>query len=219
MNILKENEGFAHGSSHVIMSMSHRNLCLTESGSVFGFVAEGVVAINEKRTIEALDYFCSEVNRFSSFEAKGTAFVVVAVGYKGYPFLQGKVALNKGFLNYIDGCTDSLLVPPVRKGQHPCLNMLYFPIEINQSWHTHSSFRAGLVVRGQGIACYEQEGQQLEKPLLEGDVFYLAPNELHRFRTEDKSMVICAFHPDSPQWGPEDECHPMITMTELVKKD
>jgi mannose-6-phosphate isomerase-like protein (cupin superfamily) len=120
----------------------------------------------------------------------------------------GAIDENKGRLKYIDGCTDSLLVPPVKLGD-PCLNALYFPAEIDQTTHTHPSMRVGVVVSGNGECVTEDEVIHL----IPGMVFIIHEEGLHKFRTlGSKGMVVVAYHPDS-DFGPEDEHHPMINRT------
>ena len=59
--------------------------------------------------------------------------------YRAFFTIGGEIE-DKGRLRYIDGCTDSLLIPPVKKGD-PCLNHLHFPKNITQTPHTHPSHR------------------------------------------------------------------------------
>ena len=115
---------------------------------------------------------------------------------------------DRGRLRYIDGCTDSLLIPPVKRG-NPCLNALFFPPNINQTPHTHPSFRAGLVIAGEGECVLEDK----VVPLLPGQAFLIREDGLHSFRTSpEQSLTVIAFHPDS-DFGPQDEDHPMINRT------
>tara|TARA_B100000989_G_scaffold85459_1_gene61316 strand:+ start:1187 stop:1897 length:711 start_codon:yes stop_codon:yes gene_type:complete len=132
-----------------------------------------------------------------------------------YVFVEGYECLNgiggplehTGRLRYIDGCTDSLILPPVIKGD-PCLNLLYFPPSTDQTFHTHPSCRIGLVVSGRGI-CHEKSGETI---LEEGLAFYLPKDAIHRFETKSESLRVVAFHPDS-DFGPEHDFHPMINKT------
>jgi hypothetical protein len=113
-----------------------------------------------------------------------------------------------GRLKYIDGCTDSLLLPPVKFGD-PCFNALYFPPNINQTSHTHPSLRAGLVVSGRGECVTPAKTIPLEPDT----AFVIETNWVHCFRTfADQGMVVVAYHPDS-EFGPKDEDHPMINRT------
>jgi hypothetical protein len=135
----------------------------------------------------------------------------------------GGVVEETGRLKYIDGCTDSILIHPVKKGL-PCLNHLHFPKEIIQTPHTHPSHRIGLVIRGEG-ECATPFG---DLPLTTGCIFIIKEYNgtdkavgldglmhdagTHKFNTSTSSMDVIAFHPDS-DFGAEDEFHPMINRT------
>jgi len=124
------------------------------------------------------------------------------------PFMLGGPIEARGRLKYIDGCTDSLLLSPVKCG-NPCFNALYFPPGINQTQHTHPSLRAGLVVSGRGECVTPQGRIPLEADL----AFVIETDGVHSFRTfADSGMVVVAYHPDS-DFGPKDEDHPMINRT------
>lgn len=114
-----------------------------------------------------------------------------------------------GDLSYIDGCSNTILVPPGRNGE-PCLNYLYFPENIKQTLHTHPSCRIGLVVKGNGYAEVNNEKILLQ----ENNVFLLDRYTYHNFCTADSGMSILVFHPDSED-GPTDEFNPMKSRTYL----
>jgi len=133
---------------------------------------------------------------------------------------------DEGRLKYIDGCTDSILIPPIKFGD-PCFNHLHFPKGIIQTPHTHPSHRIGIVARGYG-ECVTPFGNL---PLIEGMIFVIKAwdgksfekgidgqiyeNGNHCFYTTDSIMDVIAFHPDS-DFGAKDENHPMINRT-IVK--
>jgi hypothetical protein len=151
----------------------------------------------------------------------GKLLIIERVGFHGVFNLGGPIE-EKGRLKYIDGCTDSLLVPPVKLGD-PCLNHLHFPQLIDQTMHTHPSMRVGLVTNGHGL-CITPFGNI---PLFPGQIFIIHeetgeealgldeekyPVGSHCFRTLDSTMDVIAYHPDS-DFGPRDEDHPMINRT------
>lgn len=136
----------------------------------------------------------------------GSGIVITRIGFEGM-FSMGGPVEEWGRLRYIDGCTDSLLVPPVKMGD-PCLNALFFPPGTDQTAHTHPSMRVGMVIRGNG-ECDTPEGVI---PLFPGQVFIIHQDGLHKFRTHGGSMTVIAYHPDS-DFGPQDENHPMINRT------
>jgi quercetin dioxygenase-like cupin family protein len=114
-----------------------------------------------------------------------------------------------GDLSYIDGCSNSVLVGPPRNGD-PCLNYLYFPEGIDQTFHTHPSFRLGIVASGRGYA----QSPTYKHDLTVGAVFCMEEQEGHRFVTEDSGLIVISFHPDG-DWGPTDHDHTLLNRTYL----
>ena len=145
---------------------------------------------------------------------EGGAGVVVTTAYHRGLFVVGGPVETTGRLAYIDGCTDSVLVAPVRRGD-PCLNLLHLPPGTTQTDHTHPSLRVGLVVEGRGrcvLAAASEEGEQVVA-LAPGTVFVLAPDTVHRFETDARDgVLLMAWHPDSDS-GPSDDDHPMLNRT------
>ena len=145
----------------------------------------------------------------------GEGIVIERLNYKGMFQIGGPVE-NWGRLKYIDGCTDSLLVPPVKFGD-ACLNALFFPENINQTQHTHPSMRVGMVTKGKGYCMLPPDNDKTKErdciPLVPGLVFIIHEDGLHSFKTESgEGMTVIAYHPDS-DFGPQDEKHPMINRT------
>jgi quercetin dioxygenase-like cupin family protein len=138
--------------------------------------------------------------------AGGEGIVVSRYGYRGFFQIGGPVE-QEGRLKYMDGCTDSLLIPPVTRGD-ACLNLLCFPPGVTQTPHTHPSVRVGIVASGSGT-CVTPQGKV---PLLPGRAFVIHAAGLHSFNTRDDFMRIIAYHPDS-DFGPTHEDHPMINRT------
>ena len=136
----------------------------------------------------------------------GTGVLISQTGYSGLFTLGGPIE-QIGRLHYIDGCSDTLLIPPTIKGD-ACLNLLYLPPGTTQTMHTHPSFRFGMIVDGSGFC---DDGTDPE-PLHSGKIFFIAPNGKHRFRTMDEPLRVIAFHPDS-DFGPHHDDHPMINRT------
>lgn len=135
--------------------------------------------------------------------------IISAPAYKG--FVQIGQLEWVGRLRYINGCTDSLLIPPIKLGD-PCLNLLYFPANTDQTMHTHPSDRIGMILSGRGICQTEDESGTHEIPLEAGMLFCIHTGGLHKFQTFDAAMRVLAYHPDS-DFGPTDEDHPMINRT------
>ncbi len=186
---------------------SHDLLQLPENATHFGYVYDGTLIISHSAGEFKLKkgmYFSAPGK--TNIHGAGEGIVISRLSYKGFFNIGGPVEAQ-GRLNYIDGCTDSLLIPPIQMGDS-CLNMLYFPTGIDQTIHTHPSMRVGIVIRGKG-ECITPLGNI---PLLPGCVFVIPTNGEHGFRTKDSEMSVIAYHPDS-DFGPTHEFHPMINRT------
>lgn len=118
-----------------------------------------------------------------------------------------------GTLPYIDGCTDTILLHPQLLGD-PCLNHLHFPTNIKQTQHTHPSGRAGMVIKGKGNCVVVDEHTKIAtKTLLSpGMVFVIPKDATHAFETDNNTLDVIAFHPDS-DCGPTSTNHPMVNRT------
>lgn len=179
----------------------------------YGYVLTGECAVRErKRTVAvgANTFFCLAGE--GVVEGPGQCVVITRFGFLGLTLYGGEIEAW-GRLKYIDGCTDTLLVAPPRRGD-PCLNSLYFPPSTRQTRHVHPSARCGVILSGEGI-CETPSG---DLPLAAGDIFFLPPETPHAFRTSDApvadraALSVLAFHPDS-DFGPTDDEHPMINRT------
>lgn len=200
--------------------VSAANRMLRAGSTHFIYVHDGKVWVDGEFPVKAGMYAC--VGRsFLSGSIDAKALIIERIGYNGMFSIGGPLEAE-GRLKYIDGCTDSLLVPPVKKGD-ACLNHLHFPDFINQTMHTHPSIRIGMVASGRG-ECVTPFGNV---PLTRGMVFVIHEDTgkfatgfdgeqyligSHCFRTFDEGMDVVAFHPDSDT-GPTDEVHPMISRT------
>lgn len=195
-----------------------------ENATAFVFVQHGMVTYNSTWPMRSKQYGCfADGWLVSSYDAIAM-LVLVTSGYRGMCMVGGELEVQ-GRLQYIDGCTDSLLIPPVKMGD-PCLNHLHFPAGVEQSAHTHPDIRVGMITRGRGECVTPWGNTQLYPgvlfiihPLGAEKLVGLDGNEhfvgVHSFRTTDSSMDVVAFHPTS-DYGPTDEQHPMILQTDLV---
>jgi len=174
--------------------------------TAYGFVAESGGFVQVKDNTFPLYqgmYFC--VNGEAVIDGI-VGFVCLREGNNGLFALGGPVEKH-GRLKYIDGCSDTLLLSPIKFGE-PCLNYLYVPPNIQQTPHTHPSVRVGCVLEGKGF-CQAKTGIF---DLIPGNIFILSPEELHHFYTTDGFLRIVVFHPDS-DFGPTHETHPMVNKT------
>ncbi len=186
-------------------------LVLLKGATYLGFVSKGKIKLVQKiprsreRTLYEGDFF--SVQGTAKIISDGLGIVNSSGNYMGFNVFGGPIE-EKGKLRYIDGCTDTLLVPPVRKGD-PCLNHLHFPPNTVQTSHTHPSVRTGLIYRGQGV-CIVSRDQNI--PLTPGNAFVIKTGTIHSFNTNNSSMDVIAYHPDSDV-GMTDLDHPMINRT------
>jgi hypothetical protein len=181
--------------------------------TMFGFSFGNSTLLIGKReyNIKSNQYFSIPVrNEDVTIDPTDDLFTVFRLGFIGHDLVGTQDVTKTGKLSYIDGCSDSLMVYPPRLGD-PTLNYLFFPTNINQSFHTHPSLRIGCVIAGEGVSETDHE-----VPLTTGTFFCLEEHELHRFKTKDKSMRVIAYHPDG-DWGPTDENHTMLNRTYIKK--
>lgn len=168
---------------------------------------------NKKYSLEQGQYFGLGLRESAEISVHDRLFLVLRLGYI-VPSVVGWVE-EKGRLSYIDGCSDSLLVYPSRLGDSS-LNLLYFPPGIDQTYHRHPSIRLGCVIDGHGFSDHGEIDNLQRTKLETGLSFCLTEQERHRFRTENNSMTIVAFHPDG-DWGPTDHNHTMLNRTYMDK--
>lgn len=175
-------------------------------GTHFGFVFDSTATLSSGQgtfTLTAGMYFAAP----GPVQIRGgCGLVITALQYRGFFQIGGPIE-ETGRLRYIDGCTDSLLIPPVLLGD-PCLNLLHIPPRTRQTAHTHPSVRVGLIVRGAG-ECVTPGGRFSLRP---GLAFVIPEETLHSFYTGEESLLVIAYHPDS-DFGPTHERHPMINRT------
>ncbi len=198
-----DHEGFATR----LAAWSHDTLSLARDATHFGYIHGGRAEIECESGSFHLSrgmYFC--IPRGGRVRGESQGIVVSRSGYFGF-FQIGGPTEERGRLDYIDGCTDSLLVPPILLGD-PCLNLLHFPPHIHQTQHTHPSMRIGIVASGRG-ECLTPEATI---PLVAGGVFGIPAHGLHGFSTGEEPMRVIAYHPDS-DFGATHERHPMINRT------
>ncbi|MBC7538040.1 MAG: cupin domain-containing protein [Bacteriovorax sp.] len=207
-------------SKTVVLDIGSFNLALKQTmgreeeysyknGSVFFFLQQGNAKIsNEFYSSDVLPgmYFSQKAPVKIKLDQNSKAVIIEINFYSCLNMVGGPIEPT-GRLNYINGCSDTLLISPSRLGE-PCLNLLHFPKNTNQTSHYHPSFRFGIVVSGHGESVSEDRSQKLNI----GDCFFIPALVAHKFNTYGESMNVIAFHPDT-DWGPTDEVHPMKNRT------
>lgn len=217
--LLEDKLLYNHGNT-TLLGVDGRRTIEFRMGTYFVYVYMGAANWNGDNVLKRGMYGCF-TDGYMIFGEGTRAIIIHTVGYNGLTHIGGAIE-KRGRLRYIDGCTDTLLIPPVKLGD-PCLNYLHFPTATRQTQHTHPSDRIGIVVRGQGF-CDTPFGSS---PMWAGQVFIIHPETgakalgkdnhyhrvgLHSFRTDVDELAIVAFHPDS-DWGATDEDHPMLNRT------
>jgi quercetin dioxygenase-like cupin family protein len=179
-------------------------------GSVFGFVLDGenITLRRSGRSYGLVpgSYFVVNSGE-AALNSPGGRILLVFQPETDCLFSLGGPIEWFGRLKYIDGCTDTLLIAPWRRGE-ACLNLLHIPPGVEQTMHTHPSDRIGVVVTGRG----QCETPQGTVDLMPGLIWRIPADGLHRFRTDSDTVRIVAWHPDSDT-GPTDDDHPMIRRT------
>src|SRR5579883_2053998 len=163
-----------------LSAWSNDGLPLEGNATHFGYVYDGSATLEHAAGVFKLSagmYFSAPGE--TMVRGDGHGIVASRLGYKGFFQIGGPVEQH-GRLKYIDGCTDSLLVPPVLMGD-ACLNFLYFPPGIRQTQHTHPSMRVGMVIRGRGECITPSQSI----PLIAGGVFVIPADGIHSFLTHD----------------------------------
>ncbi|MCA9138009.1 MAG: AraC family ligand binding domain-containing protein [Planctomycetales bacterium] len=180
---------------------------LGPDGTHYGFVESGIATLRcGGRSHQLTHGMYFSVPGQCQLEGTGNGFVATRIGYEGLFQLGGPIEAT-GRLRYIDGCSDTLLISPPVKGD-PCLNLLHLPPHTRQTAHTHPTVRFGMIVAGSGICRTATRELELER----GMIFSIAPDGLHSFNTNDRSLLVIAWHPDS-DCGPTHQDHPMINRT------
>lgn len=185
------------------------DLYLPANHTHFGFVLSGHIVLryaNGRRMPLPEGYhFC--VNGAATVESYGTGIVSSAEGFAGMNQFGGPLE-NEGRLRYVDGCSNSLLVHPLRKGD-PCFHHLHLEPHTKERPHTHPSLRTLVVYRGEGEAIVPGLGTVHIK---RGDAFVIEPNCAHSFNTGEVGMSLVTYHPDSVV-GYTDDNNPMLNNT------
>lgn len=183
---------------------------LPDRGTHFGFVLDGPTKLRidaGEFPLQSGMYFCVAGR---GCVQGGRGIVATRFDTTGFFSLGGPVEA-RGRLRYIDGCSDSLLVPPVIQGD-PCLNLLHIPPHTHQTAHTHPSVRFGVILSGRGY-CRSEWGDTPETiPLNPGMAFVIPPDAIHSFHTDESDLLVVAWHPDSDT-GPSHDDHPMVNRT------
>lgn len=203
--VLADLSGDQHPSR--LSAWSGADLDLDDRGTHFGYCrTAGSTLICDRGHFPVTAGLYFSLPGAGRIEGDGEGLVMTRLDHEGF-FLVGGPVETRGRLRYIDGCTDSLLIPPVILGD-PCLNLLHIPPQTHQTRHVHPSIRLGTILSGRGT-CVTPEGDTALEP---GMIFMIRTGGQHSFHTADEALRVLAWHPDS-DFGPTHEDHPMINRT------
>lgn len=194
-----------------VFGVAGASLRLAPEDTHFGLITDGTVVLQrgtDRFTLHKGSFFV--VPGASTIDgAAGRCLIISRLRYLGL-FQIGGPLEARGRLRYIDGCSDTLLVCPPRRGE-PCLNHLHIPPGTHQSSHSHPSDRIGVIASGHGH-CITGNGRY---PLTAGTAWRIPAGSHHCFVTGEAALDVLAWHPDT-DFGPTDENHPMINRTVLL---
>lgn len=170
-------------------------LVLPEAETHYAYVYQGCPILSRNQGGQTFPlypgmYFCLPGG--GQIGGMGSYGIVVSSPTDEGMFTIGGPVEPEGRFAYIDGGTNSVLIAPSYLG-NPCLNALYFPPKCDQTMHTHSSCRIGIVLEGFA----EAETPESMAQMAPGTVFVIPANSLHKFRTQHHSISFVMFHPDS----------------------
>lgn len=198
-------DGFTREAEGVVVRTWAGAHAKLDGGTVFGCIdrATWVTMDGDRFLLRAGSWFVAP-DGADVIEGRGLAIIMPR--YRGLRQFGGPLE-RLGRLRYIDGCTDTVLVAPPRRGE-ACLNHLHIPAGTPQTAHTHPSVRIGIIARGRGECVTGGVRHALEAGL----GWVIPTGVRHAFHTGDDSLDVMAWHPDSDT-GPMDDDHPMINRT------
>ena len=193
---------------------------ISDRSTSFGYVQNGWCKLYDHSTNLSFDlckgmYFSfPNINRYTiepvnnDDDEENLGIINVDNNYFGI-FTIGGAIEKSGRLNYIDGTNTNLIIPPILHGD-PCLNVLYLDKNLEQTPHTHPSFRSGFVINGEGKC--NLPGINESHNFTPNTVFWIPKDLLHSFKSENNRLDVLTFHPDS-EFGPNHQQHPMMNNT------
>ncbi len=194
---------------YIVRGLAGSTLPLESNRTHVGMVSSGQIRVSDVHGNCRLGpgtFFCVQGAEIEPMVPEARALIISGAFFSGLRMFGGPLE-GTGRLNYVDGCSDTLLLAPSRKGE-PCLNHLHIPPRVPQRRHYHPSDRVGIILRGSGV-CHTDDGDFALAP---GAGWRISAGMNHCFETGSESLDVIAWHPDS-DFGPTDEDHPMINRT------
>lgn len=193
----------------MVWGKTSKPLKLASGATHFGYVISGSAKLRLKdgRHYDLIQGMYFSVPNECMIEG-GEGIVFSKSDFHGV-FLLGGPLCEDSTLEYLPGCVDSILIPPIFRGD-PCLNFLNTTKGTLQPVHTHPSYRIGFVISGYGWEV--SDAPKIITELKVRDIFFVAPWQEHAFETRDADLKFIVFHPNS-DYGPTKDDHPLINQT------
>jgi mannose-6-phosphate isomerase-like protein (cupin superfamily) len=171
------------------------------------------IKVGERDSCWWIDLEANTVECVSDTTVNSDTLAVVIYGYKPW---QRMAEINEWTtLPYVNGCSTTQLLPPIRKGD-PTFQLLRIPPHTSeQAHHIHSTARIVYVYSGRGQSVVGQEGAVKTEPLLPGYVMVLDKMVPHHFVTGEEPLVVIPLHIFSST-GLDEHDHPMMNGTHLT---
>lgn len=174
---------------------------------------EHEIKVSARDSCWIIDLEENTVETASGVLVRSKTLAVVIYGYK--PFGRVTEINDWTTLPYVNGCSTTQLLPPIRKGD-PTLQLLRIPpYTSEQAHHIHSTARIVFVLSGSGHSVIGAKGGQKIIPLIEGAVLVLDKMVPHHFKTGEEALVVLPLHVYSST-GKDEYDHPMMNGTHLT---
>jgi len=171
------------------------------------------IDVSDRDSCWVIDLKNNLVKTVTNTTIESETLAVIIYGYK--PFDRVSEINDWTTLPYVNGCSTTQLLPPIRKGD-PTFQLLRIPpFSSEQAHHIHSTARIVYVYKGRGKSVIGMEGKMTELELEEGQVLILDKMVPHHFVTEDEPLVVIPLHIFSST-GKDEYDHPMFNGTHLV---
>lgn len=178
------------------------------------YKGEHEVEVGKRDSFWWIDLGTNTVNCQSDISVFSDTLGVMIYGYK--PWRRTSEINTWTTLPYVNGCSTTELLPPIRKGD-PTFQLLHIPPHTSeQAHHIHSTARVVYVYSGKGQSIIGQENAVRTEPLMPGSVIVLDKMVPHHFVSGEEPLVVLPLHIYSSP-GQSEYDHPMMNGTHLTR--
>ena len=177
------------------------------------YTGKQTIKVSERDSCWSIDLESNTVECISNATVLSETLGVVIYGYK--PSQRIAEINDWTTLPYVNGCSTTQLIPPLRKGD-PTFQLLRIPPHTTeQAHHIHSTARIVYVYSGNGHSIVGQPGAEKTEKLTPGQVMILDKMVPHHFVTTEEPLVVLPLHIFSSTDRDEFD-HPMMNGTHLT---